>query len=553
MFALLRDSLRDAPHGSLLPRRSKEQAYIHEMMLYCYVVGMSLAKLGSSLKDLLEIEHQTTWLRFREFLKIPVKPEDFEDLHEKLDWSQTHRANFDFLLSKNGIVLDAVRKQSFCKTPIKFDEVVAWVFHRLVKALLTNIFYYRENLFTKIGRGVETVLCINSREFCKRLQRLVLNLERLSRFTQLPQALELYVKSIKPPPANRDATSNGATKGKIPDDVKDNRALTNQVRKQLAMIDEQPDDSGNIRLPKVEQISSDPAKGSTCHVKPNEPEEEGCYHASMWRARYQQWIIRIIRQFSAIERLVHLNHRGQLRRIQNMNFIPVQTNPPTQYMEHWTLTVIRVMNEPLDEHERSYATPTLPEPLQTPANQRKHERERMIAALVGLCNNASASEAYSWLDKNTWSKDFRGTVHCEATLACKNLALELSHDTQTPLTSKIGVSRKCCFVCELVLEEVAQYSGVVTSTLFSGRSNRVWSVSLPNDCPLQIVRSVSDKLDQRLRLVLLQSLPRLEIDLKNREAKGESAASLSNFSDSHYSDSKTWKEWEDTNEDGLSE
>lgn len=276
-------------------------------MFKCYVIGMSLAKLGSSLKDLLEIEYQTTWLRFREYLKIPIKSEDFEDLHEELNWSQAQREDFDFLLSKNGIVLDTIRKQSFCKTPIKFDDVLAWVFHRLIKALLNNIFYYRENLFTKIGKGVETVLCVNSGDFSKRLQRLVLNLDRLARFTQLPQALDLYVKSIKPPPANGDATSNGATSGKVPVEVKGDRA---QVRKQLAMIDEQAGDSGNIRLPKVGQISSDPANGSTCHVKPNEPEEEGCYDASNWRARYQQWIVRIIRQFSAAERLVRLNRKG---------------------------------------------------------------------------------------------------------------------------------------------------------------------------------------------------------------------------------------------------
>lgn len=208
------------------------------------------------------------------------------------------------------------------------------------------------------------------------------------------------------------------------------------------------------------------------------------------------------------------------------------------------------MTAPLDELERSYATLTNPEVLKIPANQRKPERDRMIAALQGLCDVASQDEAYSWLNRIAWPNDFRGTVHCEATLACKNLALEPSYDTLNPLTSKIGVSRKCCYVCELVLEEVAQYSGVVTSTLFSGRLDRVWSVSLPIDCPLEIVRLVSDKLDQRLRLVLLQSLPRLENDLSKR-LTSRIADDLSNYSDSLYSDDDTWKESQNTYEGNI--
>lgn len=48
------------------------------------------------------------------------------------------------------------------------------------------------------------------------------------------------------------------------------------------------------------------------------------------------------------------------------------------------------------------------------------------------------------------------------------------------------------------------------------KPDRVWSCTLSEDCPLGMVMRISGALDKRLRRDLLDSLPKLEKDLKTR-------------------------------------
>ncbi|KAL9040084.1 MAG: hypothetical protein Q9180_002135 [Flavoplaca navasiana] len=467
VFTLLQNSLRDAP-GSSPPQTLTKDAYIRQMMFHCYVVGMSLTKLRQSLKELYDIKNQTTWLGFRDFLKRPIEPEGFEPQHEKLlYWSQANRDKFHLLLKQAGIVLDNAKKQTFSTNPIEFDQVVAFVFHRLVKGFLERIISYHDNLFLKKGDG-ELFLQVRPDVFRHRLYHLVLSMDSLAKFIELPKAFELYVQSIKPlpasggnatgkgatkdevppasenatsneatedefpptsanatsnkatedevPPTSANRTSNEATKNKVPVDVI--KIPINQIMEQLAIIDEQTEDSGSIRRTKTDQspLSSNQADGSNGHVGGIERERGGCYAASRWRERYQQWITRILRQFTAIDRLTRMIEKGQLRRIENLKFTSVRTDPTTHHMEDWRHTVERVMAAPVDEYERELAAPIDKEIREIPAKNREPERERILANLEGLRDISEKDEAYKWLDVG-WSTDFRGSVHCEATLA----------------------------------------------------------------------------------------------------------------------------------------
>ncbi|KAL8877736.1 MAG: hypothetical protein Q9198_004303 [Flavoplaca austrocitrina] len=458
VFSLLQHCLRESENFSQQPAESKEAAYILRMEFYRYVIGMSLPKLAVHTEQH-DIRSQTTWVGFHAFLKHPVKAEDFEiQANNKL----------------NRINLNPGERQIFCKDDIEFDKAVASIFHNVVSKLLHCIFAYVGILLPKRNGDTKTTnLAVSEEEFGYYLKKLVLSLQDLARFTGLPNGLKYYVVSVKPP---CDSSSDGASEDRTTKD----EALSHRVNSVKAIKDEQAGDNDT---------------NGAANANSKEPQVEGCCDVSMWRVRYQQWISSIVRQSTAISSLLQLTQKGHTQRIENLSFTPIHTDPPTSGMEDWIQTIKRAL---------AY---------EIPGSEYENGCDRVIAALQGLCEDADNQEAYSWLDNIKWK--FSGNVHCAAMLACMSFTRsptssdELKDLKERRLTSKTGVSGPCCYVCSLVLEQAYRY-------LWLRKPDRVWSCTLPDDCPLKRVKSISEALDRRLSRYLLDSLPNLEKDLKTR-------------------------------------
>ena len=309
-----------------------------------------------------------------------------------------------------------------------------------------------------------TNLTVGQKEFGKYPPKLVFTLERLDRFTRLPNALKRYVESVKPP---CDSSSEGA----LEDESTNDEALSLRVNSEKATNDEQVDDNDT---------------NGAANQNPKEPRGEGCSDVSTWRVKYQQWIPSIVRKSKATSSLVGLYRKGDTQRIENLSFIPIHTDPPTSGIEDWILTTKRALDVDIT------------------GNEYHNDCHRI------LCEAADDWESYSWLDKTQWK--FSGTVHCVAMLACRSFTTSPKSSPdfeERRLTSKTGVWGSCCYVCSLVLEEAYRY-------LWRQIPDRVWSGTLPEDCPLERVMCISEELEMRLRRDLLDSLPKLEKDLETR-------------------------------------
>ena len=497
VFSLLQDALRYSADWSRLSPSSQIDAYKHRLVFQCYVIGMSLSKLNTHIEEQEEIKKQVTWVWFSHLLEYPLTVEDVEVQHEKPEWSQKNREDFFDILVQGEIKLDHVQKQMFRETPINFDKITALAFHTVISKLLGRIITRRRNLFLKQQGNTEVNLAAGLKQFGESLLELVCDLYLLAQFTHLPGALKFYVDSIKPPrkapPKSGSPVSDGATTDEID---------TDRITSDQAVRD---DETGTTADPSP--LSNNPANGGIGHAADS---NGGCYEVPRWRARYSQWILGILRQSKAVTRLTQITETAHAQRIQNLSFNLIPTDQPSDQMEAWEATVKRVLATPVDHAEKELAAPTVECLQQIYTNIPTNECDRVLKALRGLRDLANINESYKWL--NEWS--FHGTVHCEATLVCQNIAKSLAapSDTNKMQTSKIGVSRQCCYVCSLVLEEAHLYSKRFKATMYSGSSTRVWSCTLPKDCPLDMVRTISDKLDGFLRRALLKSIPKLEND-----------------------------------------
>ena len=299
---------------------------------------------------------------------------------------------------------------------------------------------------------------------------MVFTLERLDRFTRLPNALKHYVESVKPP---CDSSSEGA----LEDESTNDEALSLRVNSEKANNDEQVNDNDT---------------NGAANQNPKELRGEGCSDVSTWLAKCQQWISSIVRKPKATSSLVGLYRKSDTQRIENLSFIPIHTDPPTSGMEDWIVTIKRALD------------------VDIPGSRYVNECGSVIAALEGLCEAADDHESYSWLDKTQWK--FSGTVHCVAMLACRSFTTSPKSSPdfeERRLTSKTGVWGSCCYVCSLVLEEAYRY-------LWRQIPDRVLSCTLPEVCPLERVMCISDELEMRLRRDLFDSFPKLEKDLETR-------------------------------------
>ncbi|KAL9629922.1 MAG: hypothetical protein Q9204_005003 [Flavoplaca sp. TL-2023a] len=486
---------------------ANEESLMTNITFIFYILGMSLQRLESRLREPLESPKRKSWIKFHEFLKRQITATDFETgQHDHLRWSHSHRNIFSARLTEANFRLDPALERKFEEPKIEFTRDVAYVFHQLVMESLITIV---NSPVVKIGH-ISTKVPKRSRNVAEPLdddkdeaqqnrkkryhtdqfKLLVAAMQNLLRIDALGNALHLYTRSIKPPPRK-----DGDTVTSPDDELTQNQAI-NQEAVDAEYGDNEfhrnenntgDDDTGG----KSPSIESHVLSGLTGSPKNTYTEGE-----RKWQSSYEQWIQGILSQLKAAMSLGAGQPPGHTMKIQQTTFTFITADPPGRKMEKWPLTINSILRDDWDT------------------------RDKVKEALATLRDTARKDDPFIKLKNENWK--FTGAIHCEAMIACRNLAqtsMDTFYERNQSGASKIGVSKNCCLLCSWLLNAISEEKS--RALTYRGDSGLVWRYTLPKDCPLETAKQVSIRLDQYLANTLRGALGLLTAEADKRDRKQE--------------------------------
>ncbi|KAL8854949.1 MAG: hypothetical protein Q9221_000145 [Calogaya cf. arnoldii] len=357
VFTLFRNIVTDRISLSEKPETNKslEQKLSDSRMTFMlYILGTSLSKLGTLLKEPTEMNIQQSWPGFLEFLDVDPASQRFKDQQIGLQWSPRYQDQFSTLLdwfSPDAAVKHKVQdqdhaaiKQKFRNRQLTFDRDTALFFHNIIKVTLKNIIHLHGKVFSeedgkkKANDGhKEEAKDAGKKEHAKddgsedeemskseeKAQNSIMQKPgRAINDFQLPHALNLYVESCPPIcRSNHDASNVLGQLKDLDDDnhqKKRNQALNEEAKNQEEIDDENLD----------HEISyDDPNKGDL----------------RKWQERYKQWIRGIVSQFGAASYVAHMEIKGHTSRIQSTEFEFISAGQAPDKMEPWKETIQRAL------------------------------------------------------------------------------------------------------------------------------------------------------------------------------------------------------------------
>lgn len=220
-----------------------------------------------------------------------------------------------------------------------------------------------------------------------------------------------------------------------------------------------------------------------------------------WLASYINWVKKIVRQAGAAGLLTGLNNLHYENQLRELQIELIEATQPSEEMEDWKETISQIYSRrstySIAGQDSNWST-----------------SQEVLRCLQLLANNASLKVASCYSPLIGW--EFKGAIHCEATIGCQNIVGPI-RDSRSPEV-KIGVSKRCCMVCAYILQEVtrlsvsssANCSIAQLSVGYFGNSNKIFPCALPTDCPLKVAEKVSERLDTLLQEKLTESLPSLK-------------------------------------------
>ena len=484
----------------------KDTAYRLGGILQLYVVGMSIPKLDSHLKEYKDVK-KSDWSGFYEFLEGSVSEANFNPKPKPMLWSAWDKRNFARLLEKwkqePGPNLNEKIERG------QFDHGVALVFHHLLAKIIVYILQQRNAMNVQSPHAERLAPSMPfQRQSCFRpgFRRLHWALGNLTVLLELPSAMKLYTGSVTPTfrstqnaSRSRDSTyqphpsdsRSGDEDSTADDSTNDDSTDDDSTDDDSADDDSADEDSADEYKAKGASVRHISCPRKSHHGKYSEGDVLPCkapMSVVQWRKKYLAWITGILRQWRAASHLVNLEQQiPVVRHISKLSFTPVMASKPDTEMEHWKCTIRRVLR----------------------IQDRKAFSE-IKNYLSVLAENASRTSTYSWLQK--WR--FCGAVHCEALIACENLKNARTKSSMEPgkLTretkSKIGVSKRCCTVCTFLLQNLRQPAGHIPPlgpVAYLGSSGKIWGCALPKECPVDLAEVVNDRLSEYLREALLAS------------------------------------------------
>lgn len=238
----------------------------------------------------------------------------------------------------------------------------------------------------------------------------------------------------------------------------------------------------------IEAIKTDEAMPSTSIVSPHDDDDDEMENdeidEEVWSNAYLEWITRIVRQTTAAGLLTSLSS-SEKKRFLGLNFDIADEEAPNTTREFWETTIKKIYT-----------------------GQDQKMRRRVLTALRALANG---DKEYAELGNN-WENTFKGAIHCEAMIAVRNFT-DTKGLSVPCLRPKVGVSKRCCVTCTLLLDSVveSQYdSGIPRSSIYVGPSHKIWPIALPKHCPVPVAQQVADGLDEALRKTFENCIDALE-------------------------------------------
>jgi len=233
-----------------------------------------------------------------------------------------------------------------------------------------------------------------------------------------------------------------------------------------------------INAPKKKSCSSDPEKPGMTIID------------NLWHKSYTSWIRDIVRQARSAGRLISLQPHYR-RSVMKLQFESIQTDKPSEEMEDWEMTINKIYGRNTESNTARWNDAQLVKMYLTRLSRQPPKLESLYVRL------------------RDWK--FGGAIHCEATIACKNIT-KPTKDSRAFIAG-IGVSKQCCVVCSYILQEVTKHLESPSSARlhvdFRGESKKIWPCALPKDCPLSVAQRVSERFDELLLGIFTQCLPSL--------------------------------------------
>lgn len=326
-----------------------------------YVLGMSLQRLEDKIQEPKWKGREVGTQEMQDFLKSSYSCVDVP----KFQMTSTEKDEFKSFLAFGKLEIDPETEKDIEKCA--FTDNVASLFHDLLKQLFTNatdrlraLKKYPIRGKMKEGNTSQELDVFKKQQegFGKDLKKLWFNLLVLNGCNNVCKRLmQAYLGAIK-----------NVTRPPTPSNSRNNDNNDDEIDNDEDDEDDE-DDEGNRSL--------------------------------TWTTAYHAWIRRMVRQTNAAGALTSLNAQWKMR-LSKIDFDIVEEQAPDTTMEAWETTIKTICT---NSKNPSLAKEVI-KALRTIASGNTPGQDKVYAPLKG---------------RNKWEKAFRGSIHCEAMIASRDL------------------------------------------------------------------------------------------------------------------------------------